>query len=117
MAERSICAEEADRVERVRAPPPLPPSSPLACCLAQHLLLSTSVAGEQAGASNEPGSVRVGEHDLPMTRAFGNLRLKVAAGRDWTQEAANAQVTPLPDLSTAHHTRSARPRRHDPSRS
>ncbi|EOD07591.1 hypothetical protein EMIHUDRAFT_460046 [Emiliania huxleyi CCMP1516] len=69
VAERSICAEEADRVER-------------------------------AGASNVPGSVRVGEHDLPMTRAFGNLRLKVAAGRDWTQEAANAQVvTALPDVS------------------
>lgn len=69
VAERSVCAEEADRVER-------------------------------AGASNEPGSVRVGEHDLPMTRAFGNLRLKVAAGRDWTQEAANAQVvTALPDVS------------------
>lgn len=61
---------------------------------------------KRAGACTEPGYVCVGDNNLPMTRAFGNLRLKVAFGRDWLREPQNAQVvTALPEVRI--HTRSA----------
>lgn len=53
-----------------------------------------------AGGCCEAGYVYVGDNNLPMTRAFGNLRLKVAEGRDWRGESASAQVvTALPTVS------------------
>lgn len=52
-----------------------------------------------AGAQTQHGYVFVGEHNLPMTRAFGNLRLKVARGNDWRSLPVSAQVvTALPEV-------------------
>eukprot|EP00967_Tisochrysis_lutea_P143266 scaffold265870_cov30-Tisochrysis_lutea.AAC.2 len=60
----------------------------------------------EAGAHTQPGYVFVGEHNLPMTRAFGNLRLKVARGDDWRLLPVSSQVvTAFPEIST--YTRSA----------
>jgi serine/threonine protein phosphatase PrpC len=54
-----------------------------------------------AGAQTQQGYVFVGEHNLPMTRAFGNLRLKVARGSDWRSLPVSAQVvTALPEVCT-----------------
>uniref|UniRef100_A0A7S0LC56 PPM-type phosphatase domain-containing protein n=1 Tax=Coccolithus braarudii TaxID=221442 RepID=A0A7S0LC56_9EUKA len=54
---------------------------------------------EQTGGKLEPGYVHVGDHNLPMTRAFGNLRLKVADGKDWRTCTVEEQVvTALPDV-------------------
>ena len=40
-------------------------------------------------------------HSLPMTRALGNLPLKVGSGRDWRRcPVAEQVVTALPDVST-----------------
>lgn len=59
-----------------------------------------------AGAQTQQGYVFVGEHNLPMTRAFGNLRLKVARGSDWRTVPVSAQVvTALPEVCT--YSRSA----------
>eukprot|EP00965_Chrysotila_dentata_P020885 691122-Pleurochrysis_carterae.AAC.2 len=52
-----------------------------------------------AGGQVRPGYVNVGENNLPMTRAFGNLRLKVASGRDWRSASVVEQiVTALPQV-------------------
>lgn len=51
------------------------------------------------GACMDCGYVTVGEKSLPMTRAVGDLPLKVAHGLDWRKTPANQQVvTALPDV-------------------
>lgn len=56
----------------------------------------------RAGGRLDSGYVYVGEgdrHNLPMTRALGNLRLKVADGRDWRRASVGQQVvTALPTV-------------------
>ena len=55
----------------------------------------------RVGAKCEGGYVYVGDHNLPMTRAFGNIRLKVSCGQDWREESVTSQaVTALPTVST-----------------
>lgn len=52
-----------------------------------------------AGGKVADGYVRVADHNLPMTRAFGDLRLKVADGHDWQTTPAESQVvTALPQV-------------------
>ena len=55
----------------------------------------------RAGARVESGYVHVDDESLPMTRALGDLRLKVAAGLDWRATSTERQVvTALPDVAT-----------------
>ena len=54
----------------------------------------------QAGAETHSGHVFIGDENLPMTRAFGNLRLKVGRGCDWRHLSVSEQVvTALPEVS------------------
>lgn len=55
---------------------------------------------QRVGGHMDPGGyVCVSDHSLPMTRALGDLPLKVAAGRDWRTAAAREQVvTALPEV-------------------
>lgn len=47
------------------------------------------------------GFVNVGDRTVPMTRAFGNMNLKVAQGRDLGSTSVQEQVvTALPEVST-----------------
>ena len=48
----------------------------------------------QAGAKVADGFVNVGDRTLPMTRAFGNLNLKVADGEDWRCDDTRARTAP-----------------------
>ncbi|KAL1529814.1 hypothetical protein AB1Y20_000746 [Prymnesium parvum] len=53
----------------------------------------------RTGASMDHGYVNVGDDSLPMTRAVGDLRLKVAKGHDWRWAPATQQVvTALPEV-------------------
>lgn len=57
---------------------------------------------ERAGAHMDclGGNVVVGDHTLPMTRALGDLPLKVAPQRSWREASAAEQVvTALPDVA------------------
>ena len=50
----------------------------------------------RAGGKVCDGTVHVGNGNLPMTRAFGNLPLKVAQGRDWHRTRCDEQVVTAP---------------------
>lgn len=55
----------------------------------------------RAGGKMEPGGgyVFVDDHSLPMTRALGDLPLKVATGRSWQAASVSEQVvTALPEV-------------------
>jgi len=54
----------------------------------------------RAGGKVDPGYISVGESDgLPMTRAIGDLPLKVAQGCDWRETSVDKQVvTALPEV-------------------
>lgn len=56
---------------------------------------------ESAGARMDPGGyVCIHDHSLPMTRALGDLPLKVGPGRSWRDTPAHAQVvTGRPEVS------------------
>lgn len=59
----------------------------------------------RAGGKVDSGYVYVGEHNLPMTRALGDLRLKVAGGRDWRSTSVDNQVvTALPEVSVVQRS-------------
>ena len=59
----------------------------------------------RAGGKVCDGTVHVGNHNLPMTRAFGDLRLKVALGRDWQRTRCDEQVvTALPEVSVVQRS-------------
>lgn len=61
---------------------------------------------EAAGGECEAGYVYISDHNLPMTRALGDLRLKVAQGRCWQETPACEQVvTAVPEVGV--HARSA----------
>lgn len=47
---------------------------------------------EAAGGVVSGGYVSVGDHTLPMTRALGDLPLKVAANRHWREASVDEQV-------------------------
>jgi serine/threonine protein phosphatase PrpC len=50
-------------------------------------------------------SVHEGGHSLPMTRALGDLPLKVAGNRNWRKTCVNDQiVTALPEVSARHRS-------------
>ena len=54
----------------------------------------------------QAGYVYISDHNLPMTRALGDLRLKVAQGRCWQETPACEQVvTAVPEVGV--HARSA----------
>lgn len=55
---------------------------------------------EKVGGKISPGHVYVGDYSLPMTRALGDLPLKVAADRSWREMSVGEQiVTALPEVS------------------
>jgi len=55
----------------------------------------------QAGAEVADGFVNVGDRTVPMTRALGNMNLKVAQGCDLGRMSVRQQVvTALPEVST-----------------